>query len=82
MVDQIFQNGVKVLYHSKKEFLMGQKVILIKSMKISTANRDKRVVDEIKGVKPFAISSRTISFYSKIAAVAACFCLIFSSPCG
>ena len=51
---------------------------LIKSMKGASVNRDKRVVDEIKGVKPFAITSRTISFYSKIAAVAACFCLIFS----
>ena len=63
-----------------KELLARAKTaaILIKSMKVASANRDKRVVDEIKGVKPFAITSRTISFYSKIAAVAACFCLIFS----
>jgi hypothetical protein len=43
-------------------------------MKGASASRDKRVVDEIKGVKP-----RIISFnYKIITSVAACLCLIFS----
>ena len=47
---------------------------LIKTMKGTSASRDKRVVDEIKGVKP-----RIISFnYKIITSVAACLCLIFS----
>jgi hypothetical protein len=47
---------------------------LIKTMKGASASRDKRVVDEIKGVKP-----RIISFnYKIITSVAACLCLIFS----
>ena len=47
---------------------------LIKTMKGASASRDKRVVDEIKGVKP-----RIISFnYKIINSVAACLCLIFS----
>lgn len=48
--------------------------LLIKTMKGASASRDKRVVDEIKGVKP-----RIISFnYKIITSVAACLCLIFS----
>ena len=47
---------------------------LIKTMKGASASRDKRVIDEIKGVKP-----RIISFnYKIITSVAACLCLIFS----
>lgn len=63
-----------------KELLARAKTtaLLIKSMKVASAKRDKRVVDEVKGVKPLTISSRTLSFYYKIAAVAACLCLIFS----
>lgn len=60
-----------------KELRARAKVIalMIKSMKAASANQDERIMDEIKGsVK----KSRIVSLSYRIAAIAACLCLIFS----